>query len=78
MLGYTTEKAAKAEGFTHHGSYHGLPIWLGHPESEAPMMAAKWAPLEYLIPLWSCMEGLCSILLNREPMFMIKVGPRIE
>jgi hypothetical protein len=28
LLGYMTAAEAKGHGFTHHGSYYGMPLWL--------------------------------------------------
>lgn len=45
MFGYMTAKQAKAEGFTHHGSYLGIPIWIGDID-RIPIVATKWEPME--------------------------------
>ena len=46
MLGYMTERQAKANSFTHHGSYYGIPVWIGDPHGEF-RVATKWAPFEF-------------------------------
>lgn len=80
MLGYLPATEAKAQGFTHHGKYFGIPVWLGDPDSEAPMVAAKWAPLEFAITVASHIEGTLLWLFfpEREPAFQLLVGRRIE
>lgn len=55
MLGYITEKQALEIGFTHHGSYYGIPIWIS--DDAYPLVAAKWAPMEYLITAGHYIEG---------------------
>lgn len=77
MLGYMNEKQAKAEGFTHHGSYYGIPVWIGDPEGDC-MVATKWAPLEWLMTLWHHVEGICHAMRGTEPSFMFKVGREIK
>lgn len=73
MLGYTTTNVAKQMGCTHYGSYYGIPIWMGDIDREAPLVFAKWAPLDYLIPAFSIIEGLLFPLVHgphEQPMFM--------
>lgn len=76
MLGYMTQKEAKREGFTHSGSYYGIPVWIAEPHGYC-MVATKWAPLEYLMTLFHHIEGICHSLLGTEPSFMFKVGKEI-
>lgn len=81
MIGYTTAKMAKGLGCTHHGSYYGIPIWMGDIDSEAPLVFAKWAPLDLLMLAFSWIEGLLFPLVHgpeAQPMFMFKVGSEIE
>lgn len=81
MLGYTTKQEAANLGCTHHGSYFGIPTWMGDIDSEAPLVFAKWAPLEWAIEaasyiqmaLWPLIHGSDS-----EPMFMFKVKGIID
>ncbi len=78
-LGYTTAAEAKALGCTIHGSYYGIPVWMGDIDSEAPLVFAKWMPLDSLILVFSVVEGLLFPLVHgsdAQPMFMFKVkGP---
>jgi hypothetical protein len=80
MLGYMTAKDAADAGFTNHGSYYGIPIWIGAPDSEAPLVATKHAALEPLMTLFNFLEGLVvsSAYPEDEPAFMFKVGREIE
>lgn len=34
MLGWMTEKQAKQNGFTHHGSYYGIPLWMSDDDQQ--------------------------------------------
>jgi hypothetical protein len=81
MLGYTTAKEAKAHSCTHHGSYYGIPLWMGDIDSEAPLVFAKWAPLDHLITVFSYVEGLLFPIVHgpdAQPMFMFKVEGQIK
>jgi len=81
MLGYTTKKEAVAHGCTHHGSYYGIPLWMGDVDSEAPLVFAKWAPLDLMIYAFSWIEGLLFPLVHgpdAEPMFMFKLKGEIK
>lgn len=76
--GYMTAREAKAQGFTHHGKYFGIPVWIGHP-GEQMMVATKWAPMEYLMTAFHFIEGfiLATFFPEREPMFQFLVGDEI-
>lgn len=52
MLGYMTKSEAVAHGFTHHGRYYFLPIYIA--TGDIPMVAVKFIPLEFLFDwlLW--------------------------
>ena len=79
MMGYMTAKEAKARGFTNHGKYFGLPIWIGDVASDAPIVAAKFAPLEFLLDAWPYINGFLQGLFfpDDEPMFRFLVGKPI-
>ena len=79
MLGYMSAKQAKAQGFTHHGKYFGIPVWIGNPGEEM-MVATKWAPMEYLMTVFHVIEGVMRDLLHPEdePSFQFLVGAEIE
>lgn len=76
MLGYMTADEAKTLGFTHHGSYYGIPCWIGDPMGDC-MVATKWAPLEYLMTLWHHVEGLIHDMRGTEPTFMFVIKREI-
>lgn len=77
MLGYMTAREAKRQGFTHHGKYYGIPVWIGDPHGHC-MVATKWAPLEPLMTLWHHVEGLIHFMRGTEPSFMFLVGREID
>ena len=81
MLGYTTKREAIQHGCTHHGSYYGIPLWMGDVDSDAPLVFAKWAPLDLLILPMSVIERLVFPFVHgsdAEPMFMFKLLGEIE
>lgn len=51
---------------------------MGDIDSEAPLAFAKWLPLDYLMLVFSYIEGICNWLLGNEPTFMFKVGREID
>lgn len=63
MIGYIQEAQAKAEGFTHHGLYYGLPIWIALNTDE-PMVAAKVVWLDWLIPIISTIENIVRSIMR--------------
>ena len=78
MLGYMTAKQAKALGFTHHGKYYGIPIWVA-PDSDF-MVATKWAPMEYLMTAAHYIEGFLRSVLypDSEPVFQFEIISEIK
>lgn len=76
MLGYMNAQTAKAEGFTHHGSYYGIPVWMSDDDNN-PMVATKWAGFEPVMTCFHYVEAVCNALLDREPTFMFKLGQPI-
>lgn len=79
MLGYMTAKEARSLGFTHHGKYFGIPIWVA-PESPDFPVATKWAPMEYLMTTAHYVEGFLRSVFypEAEPAFQFLVGPPID
>lgn len=73
---YTTEKKAKQYGFTHHGRYYGVPVWIAL--SDEPTVTAKFAPFNYLVELFSYMEELLSPLVRLEGGYQFWIGRPIE
>ena len=76
MLGYMTAKQARADGFTNHGKYFGIPLWIGDPDGEM-LIAAKWAPLECIMDLARYIEGAIHVMRGAEPSSMFLIGPEI-
>lgn len=81
MIGYTTQAEAIAAGCTHHGSYYGIPLWMGDIDSEAPLVFAKWAPLDCLIGVFAMVEYLLAPLVygpGADPGFRFKLLGEIK
>lgn len=79
MLGWMTKKQAIKEGFTHHGSYYGIPLYM--TEGDMPIVCPKHYAFEYLMDLAMVIEGLLFPLIHgadAEPVFMFKIGDKIE
>jgi len=80
-LGIITAAEAKAQGFTHHGSYYGIPLWMGDVESDGPSVAVKWVALDYVMDLFMVIEGFMFPLVHgadAEPMFMFKIAGELK
>lgn len=77
MLGYISAKKAKELGFTHHGKYYGIPLWIA-PDSDF-MVATKWAPMELVMTVFHYIEGFMAAVMrpDDEPNFQFLLGPRI-
>lgn len=79
MLGYMTKKQALKNGYTHHGSYYGIPLWMGDLNTDCPMVSAKFEPLEWFVmPLVTFIEQLVNDYRGHENMFMFKVIKEIK
>lgn len=57
LFGFMTEEKAKELGFTHHGSYFGVPIYIGDPYGQC-MVTTKHPLLDPLFDLMSVFEGV--------------------
>lgn len=83
MFGWRSAEDAKTLGFTHHGSYYGIPIYLGfkgEPSSDdAPLVAVKWAPMDLVLDLFTVLEDTFRPIMfpDSEPCFQFKVGPKL-
>lgn len=82
MFGWRPVEHAKILGFTHHGSYYGIPVYLGFKREEAhfkkygPMVAVKWPPSKFLFTLMVEVEALIALFSDKEnpPYTKLKVG----
>lgn len=77
MLGYMTAKEALENGFTHHGKYFGIPVWVAPDEDF--MVATKWAPMEHVMTAAHYIEGFLRSVFrpDDEPVFQFLLGPAI-
>lgn len=76
MLGYMNEAEAKAAGFEFHGSYYGIPVWMTiEPET---VVAAKWAPMEYLMTAMHHIEQFINFVTGREASFCFAIVREIQ
>ena len=76
--GYMTAKEALGNGFTHHGTYFGIPLWVA-PENPDFPVAAKWAPMECIVTaamLIECTMRSCFFP-DDEACFQFGVGKKI-
>jgi len=80
VIGYTTRTEALAHGFTHHGSYFGIPVWIGDLESDGLLVEPKHVALEPLMTLFHWIEQTMHALLYPDvpPVFQFKVKGPIE
>lgn len=79
MLGYMTAKRARALGFTHHGKYFGIPVWIGEPDGEF-RVAVKHPLLEYVMDAAVWIEGFLRDTFRPQdpPSFQFWVGAEIK
>ena len=78
MLSYMRTNEAIKNGFTHHESYYGIPIWI--TDEEIPMVATKFAPFEFVMTIFQYIESFIKVvvLLDDQPRFMFKIGAKIK
>ncbi|MBW9334575.1 hypothetical protein FEE59_13735 [Herbaspirillum sp. RU 5E] len=62
MLGFMSKEEAKSHGFTHHGSYYGIPCWVRDSEDDEFMVATKHVLLEPLFSLASWIEQFLRLI----------------
>lgn len=79
MFGYMTAKEAKELGFTHHGKYFGVPVWLAPDNPDFPV-ATKWEPMEYVMTLFHWIEQTMRPIMfpDSEPSFQFLIVKEIE
>lgn len=80
MLGYMSKDEALILGFTHHGAYYGIPVYLNMSNPYCPEVACKWEPMEFLMDVANCIESLMHELLypDDEPSFQFTVKGEID
>lgn len=78
LLGYMPKAQALAQGFTHHGEMYGIPCWVGDVDGDGPMVATKWAPMEWAVSVGHWFMGLHADMTGEEPFFRIYIGAPIE
>ena len=80
IFGYMNAKQALAAGFTHHGKYYGIPLWITDPDddNDGPMVATKFVWMEPLMSLWHHVEQTLWSLRGEDPGFMFMIGAPIE
>lgn len=81
LLGFITKAQAKSEGYSHHASYYGIPLWMGDIESDGPIVCVKWRPLDCVMDLFMYIEAFLFPLVHgadTEPMFMFKIHGELK
>ena len=78
MLGHLSASKAKKLGFTHHGSYYGISLWIGDPEGNC-LVGVKWAPLNLVMDLFHGVEDLVRAIRFPDslPDFQFSIGEEI-
>jgi hypothetical protein len=79
MLGYITVKKAKELGFTHHGSYYGVPVYIGDPSGEFKVQT-KHVALDIVFDFFSALEGTFRPLVypDNPDLFQFKLGEELK
>jgi hypothetical protein len=77
-IGYIAPAQALAKGFTHHGKYYGIPIWIAPENPDCPVVC-KWAPMELLFSAAMFIEQTLRPMMfpDEEPVFQFGVGDLI-
>ena len=75
-IGWVTKEAAKKEGFTNHGSYYGIPLYIGGAEDDM-CIVTKHIAFEWLVDIADFIESLCYDIVGAERMFCFTVGSEI-
>lgn len=55
MIKRITKKEALDHGFTHHGSYFGIPMWM--TDSESPLVTVKFSCMNVVFDMADQIEG---------------------
>ena len=78
-FGWMTKVRAKDAGFTNHGSYYGIPLYI--TDDAAPMVCPKHVLLEPVMDLFVSIEMFLFPIVHgaeAEPVFRFVVGKKIE
>ena len=80
FIGYINEKEALDAGFTHHGSYFGIPCWLADIDGEGMMVQPKFHFLEYVFDLFVEIEQFLrsTFMPGEDPGFQFTLGKEIN
>lgn len=64
-----SEAEARSLGCTHEGLCYGLPVWVAHIDNAqaAPLVVAKWAPVDSLLPAWIAVGLVLSTVFSDAP-----------
>lgn len=75
---WMTPRQAKRKGFTHHGLIHGIPVYLGDVDSDAPFVKAKNLFCDLALDLAEILhEFLARAGKVDQEFFAIAVGPEL-
>lgn len=79
FFGYMTEDEALKNGFTHHGKYYGIPVWIAPANPDCPV-ATKWAPMECIMTLFIWIASFMRPILfpHDPPCFQFKIFKKIQ
>jgi hypothetical protein len=75
--GYITAKEAVAKGFTHHGKYFGIPVWLAPDNPDFPV-ATKWSPMECVMTAVAFIETTLRLAFGDDAYFQFVVMENIK
>ncbi|MFT4924665.1 MAG: hypothetical protein ACI8WB_000748 [Phenylobacterium sp.] len=77
MVVYMTRQRALRAGFTHHGSYHGIPMWMGGIDG-VPIVCSKVTLLEHLVSFFRFFEQQIGRLKHKRPIYRFMLGKKID
>lgn len=77
MFGWVSEKMAKDEGFTHHASYYGVPIYWRNDDNA---VWCKHPALDILFDVAGFFEGLIRPVMfpDEQPCFQFRMVKKIN
>ena len=73
MCGFVTEQEAAEKGFTHHGKYYGLPVWIAPDGPDGAVVEPKCRIFGWMIGAICYLEIIFRIIMypRHEPVFQI-------